>query len=891
MNRLPLVLVLLLACGGCTTPGPKVDSGLPDPGVAEAETETVVLPDLYEIPDVPEPRDLGPSDAPPQQGQPGWPCADNAECLSGWCIETPDGRECAALCLSGEACPEGYECVQVATVPDVQYSCVHPAPRTCRPCRTDSDCGTGLSTKTMFCDVADGLHWCVAACEKDDCFPEGGCKCTPLGEGVTGKCDRTNGSGTCSGEWTCKDGAPTDCTAPEAKPESCNNADDDCDGSVDEGLTSGTCEIKNAYGTCPGTLTCVAGTELCQGSEPKQEVCNGLDENCDGATDEGFADLDGDAVADCVDPDRDGDGVVNETDNCPDAANPDQEDTDQDKSGDACDGDDDDDGVLDPFDNCPKVKNADQKDANNNGVGDACDGDRDGDGIPNEVDNCPDVANAGQEDLDQDGLGDLCDGDLDGDGVLNPVDNCLTLPNPGQEDLDKDGMGDACDPDRDGDTVVNETDNCPDLANLGQEDGDQDGLGDACDPDRDGDGVLNESDNCPGTFNPDQTDTNGDGVGDACENDWDGDGVSNADDNCPLVANAGQEYLDLDSQGDACDCDLDGDGVGNTNPQCPEPQPADNCPRVPNADQADLDQDGQGDACDQDRDGDKDPDATDCAPADPLVFHGQVESCNGVDDDCDAAVDEEGATGCTDLYLDADGDGFGVQQSRCLCAPDGNWRAPVAGDCNDTVPEVNPAATEVCGNGRDDNCNGSETEEDAIGCVRYYTDLDSDGYGTGDGRCLCTSSGDLTAKLPGDCDDLDPTSSPGLQEKCIDGRDNDCDGTVDEEGCQGCTTYYRDDDKDGYGVDGDKRCLGKPEAPYTAEQAGDCDETNAAVHPNAAEACNDIDDNCDGTTDPLGSLGCTFLYPDADRDGWGANVPSTCLCGPTGAYTAEKSGD
>jgi hypothetical protein len=120
-------------------------------------------------------------------------------------------------------------------------------------------------------------------------------------------------------------------------------------------------------------------------------------------------------------------------------------------------------------------------------------GDTDGDGVPNVQDNCVETPNAGQEDLgDSDSHGDACD-------------NCPGLPNLSQADLDGDGEGDVCDPDIDGDTVANADDNCPRLPNPGQEDaGDGDGVGDACD-------------NCPTTPNPDQADSNRNGIGDACE--------------------------------------------------------------------------------------------------------------------------------------------------------------------------------------------------------------------------------------------------------------------------------------------------------------------------------------------------------------------------------------
>jgi hypothetical protein len=72
------------------------------------------------------------------------------------------------------------------------------------------------------------------------------------------------------------------------------------------------------------------------------ELCNGTDDNADGAIDEGFPNTDGDSMADCVDPDDDNDGapgaqLPDGRDNCPQVENPQQTDTDGDHIGDACD--------------------------------------------------------------------------------------------------------------------------------------------------------------------------------------------------------------------------------------------------------------------------------------------------------------------------------------------------------------------------------------------------------------------------------------------------------------------------------------------------------------------------------------------------------------------------
>jgi len=71
--------------------------------------------------------------------------------------------------------------------------------------------------------------------------------------------------------------------------------------------------------------------------ESDELSCDGLDNDCDGRTDEGFRDSDGDGLADCADPDVDGDGHDQAVDNCPNDANADQADADGDQHGDVCD--------------------------------------------------------------------------------------------------------------------------------------------------------------------------------------------------------------------------------------------------------------------------------------------------------------------------------------------------------------------------------------------------------------------------------------------------------------------------------------------------------------------------------------------------------------------------
>lgn len=79
----------------------------------------------------------------------------------------------------------------------------------------------------------------------------------------------------------------------------CDGIDADCSGETDEDFVSSACERTNGFGACSGVTVCAAGTSSCGAREPAGEVCDGIDQNCDGATDESTCD-DGDACTDDV---------------------------------------------------------------------------------------------------------------------------------------------------------------------------------------------------------------------------------------------------------------------------------------------------------------------------------------------------------------------------------------------------------------------------------------------------------------------------------------------------------------------------------------------------------------------------------------------------------------
>jgi len=99
----------------------------------------------------------------------------------------------------------------------------------------------------------------------------------------------------------------------------------------------------------------------------------------------------------------------------------------------------------------------------------------------------------------------------------------------------------------------------------------------------------------------------------------------------------------------------------------------------------------------------------DCDDTDDDINPGAKEVCDGKDNDCDKEVDEENAQGCKDYYKDQDGDGYGINKKKCLCEPEGEYRAKNADDCDDLNKTINPGQNEIC-NGIDDDCDGQVDE-------------------------------------------------------------------------------------------------------------------------------------------------------------------------------------
>ncbi|MFW6050277.1 MAG: MopE-related protein [Myxococcota bacterium] len=166
-------------------------------------------------------------------------------------------------------------------------------------CQTDEDCarlddgGTARVCRNGFCvyPAGDGL-----GCEVDGEL---------VGEGERIPCytgpAETEGEGACrAGERECARGQLTSCLG-EVVPreETCNGADDDCDGTVDE-LGQTECDTTMEGACAQGELVCRGTRAACEPLvDPEPEICDGLDNDCDGAVDE-------DLKPECYPEDTDG---------------------------------------------------------------------------------------------------------------------------------------------------------------------------------------------------------------------------------------------------------------------------------------------------------------------------------------------------------------------------------------------------------------------------------------------------------------------------------------------------------------------------------------------------------------------------------------------------------
>jgi hypothetical protein len=635
------------------------------------------------------------------------------------------------------------------------------------------------------------------------------------GIGLGGGCDGTGECGPgvreCDGLGGVRCSTEPGGSADQSRAETCNARDDDCNGVADNGFNLGA--------ACDGVGECGAGVRECDGSggarcstdaggsadQSRAETCNGRDDDCDGAPDDGF-NLGGscDGVGDCGLGVREcnlAGGVRCSTDpgGTADGSRPEQ-----------CNGRDDDcNGAAD----------------NGFGIGGACDGiGRCGAGVVE----CATAATT------------RCSTDPGGSADESRAETCNALDDDCDRLTDEDfGVGGACDGRGECGAGVRECETALTTRCSTDPGGSQDqSVLESCD------GLDND---CNGLAD------NGFGIGTACT----APGVCGAGvRECATAATTrcstgpgGSQDRSVPERCDALDNDCDVsvdedyrvgqscDGTGacgtgvyecvdaatsacSTNPGRSQDQSVtETCNGIDDDCNGTVDNgfgiggvcDGVG-ACGAGNRECAGPLATRCSTdRGGSRDESRVEQCNGVDDDCDGALDNGFGVGGA-----CDGVGAcGAGVVECRNTTSTRCSTDVGGSASQVVPEV-------CDN-LDNDCDG--TVDDGV-CVCDSRDPDADGF----------------SECAGDCDVGDGQVFPGAIERC-NGRDDDCDALTDE----------------GYDNDGDTytTCPGQDPAVV------DCNDTNPAVHPGASEVCgNNVDDDCNGYVDE--TCACSPTDPDGD---------------------------
>ena len=303
---------VLAACGGTHASAPaaktpvdaSADAAVAPPDATAPDTSKITQEVGADAADALAP-DVAAEDAPdvaaaPCPGGFGCECKTNGDCDSGWCLDTPAGMVCGKLCDS--VCPDGFTCQQMGGVGgDVQSVCVPKWGWRCEPCTASSQCAAPGQVGAQCVRYGDAGSFCGTACSQDaDCGSGFGCQSVQSAEGTTAlQCVRTGlaacdcsvratklslatscANGACQGKRSCGAGGLSACDAPTAVTEVCDSLDNDCNGKTDEGTcddsnvcTTDSCEGKACVHAPANGLTCTDGDACTAGDACAGGAC------------------------------------------------------------------------------------------------------------------------------------------------------------------------------------------------------------------------------------------------------------------------------------------------------------------------------------------------------------------------------------------------------------------------------------------------------------------------------------------------------------------------------------------------------------------------------------------------------------------------------------------
>ena len=720
------------------------------------------------------------------------------ECGTGACSSTGQ-----TTCVAGEIvndCVPGDPAANDATCNGVDDDCNN---------ETDEDYQNAVIQCGVGACLADGLKLCVNGELTDECTPGQPAPTDSTCDNVDNNCNGETdegfvsyatscGQGACLAEGlaTCVGGQVVDsCTPgnPALDDATCDNIDDNCNGFEDEDFAS---TVTNCgVGACEasGTTSCVDGDVIdsCVPGQAAQNdtSCNGVDDDCNGETDDGFvaqvtecgvgacaaegatACVDGEITNNCTPGDPAGsdancDGVDN---NCNNEVDEDYQNAVIQCGVGAC--------LADGLKLCVNGELTDEctpgqpapTDSTCDNVDNNCNGEAD-EGFVSYVTSC------GQGACLAEGLATCLAGNI--------IDSCL----PGEaaaNDSTCDNVDDDCDGFKDEDFIQVVT-------NCGVGPCEKEGITSCVDGE-----VM---DSClPGT--PAPSDVNCDNIDDDCNGEAD-DGFIPYDIECGTGV-CFAEGLALCVQGSIVNDCAEGEPTGN-----------------------DSDCDNTDNNCNGFVDENFVPFGTGCgvgacaAEGMATCVGGEIlnsctpgeaapndTTCDGVDDDCDSAVDED----YQNVIIQC-GVGACVEDGLKLC---------VGGEFVENCVPGDPAENDTTCDGVDDDCNG-------------FNDEDFNPYGTNCGVGACFAAGTMTCvggQLQNDCE----PGAPALTDDECDGIDNNCNGTTDEEYAPEITACG----SGACAAEGTTECM-----------EGDIiDNCTPGLGADDDLTCDDVDDDCNGETD------------------------------------------